>query len=161
MTTEEFKVKILPHYRSMYRVAASVMKSDVETADIVQDAMLRLYEKRNQLNDIVDLKSYCLYVVRNACLNIMRSRKEHIASEDMVDVCSTEDIHNALEWRDMSGIVGKAMRRLPEDQLKVFRLSMYGGFSNAEIAEMLGLTQGNVRVILCRARNKIKELLTK
>jgi len=145
----------------MYRVAASVMKSEVETADIVQDAMLRLYEKRNHLNDIADLESYCIYVVRNACLNIMRSRKEHITTEDIVDVGSTEDIHNALEWRDMSGIVGKAMNRLPEDQLKVFKLSIYGGFSNAEIADMLGLTQGNVRVILSRARNKIKELLTK
>ncbi len=159
MTTDEFKAKILPYYRCMYRVAASVMNNDVEAADIVQDAILKLYEKRNQLKDIVDIKSYCLYVVRNACINIMRSRKEHVATEDISDVSSTEDIHNALEWRDMSGLVGKAMNRLPKDQLKVFKLSMYGGFSNAEIADMLGLTQGNVRVILSRARNKIKELL--
>ncbi len=63
----------------------------------------------------------------------MRSKKEHIPPEDIADVRSTEDIHNALEWRDMSGIVGKALHHLSEDQLKVFKLSMYGGFSNAII----------------------------
>lgn len=39
MTTEEFKAKILPYYKCMYRVAASVMKSEAEAADVVQDAL--------------------------------------------------------------------------------------------------------------------------
>ena len=146
MTTEEFKAKILPHYRCMYRVAASAMGNQDEAADIVQDAMLRLYERKNQLNNVVDIKSYCIYVVRNACLNKIRSRKNHIATEEVSDIESHEDIHNALEWRDMSGIVGRVISRLPADQLKVFKLSAFGGFSNAEIADMLGITQVNVRV---------------
>ena len=73
MTTEEFKAKILPHYKSMYRVAASFMRSEVEAADAVQDAMLRLYEKKNHLDEVIDIKSYCVYVVRNVCLNTIRT----------------------------------------------------------------------------------------
>lgn len=161
MTTEEFKAKILPHYRCMYRVAASVMRSDVEAADVVQEAMLKLYERKNQLNDVVDIKSYCVYVVRNACLNMIRSRKPHFTTEEVSDIESSEDIHDALEWRDMSGLVGRVMDRLPADQLKVFKLSAFGGFSNAEIADALGMTQVNVRVLLSRARKRIKELLSK
>lgn len=161
MNTEEFKAKILPHYRYMYRIAASVMKSDSEAADVVQDVMLRLYERRNQLDNVADIRSYCAYVVRNACLNIMRSRKEYISTEEISDIDSSQDIHRTLERKDMSGIIVKAMNRLPENQLKVFKLSMYGGFSNAEIADMLGITQGNVRILLSRARNKIKELFSK
>ena len=61
----------------------------------------------------------------------------------------------------MSGRVGKAMNRLPADQRNVFKLSAFGGLSNVEIADMLGITQGNVRVLLSRARNKIKELFSK
>lgn len=86
MTTEEFKAKILPHYRYMYLIAASVMGNDAEAADVVQDVMLRLYEKRNRFDDVSDIRSYCVYVVRNACLNIMRSRKEHITTEDVADI---------------------------------------------------------------------------
>lgn len=161
MTTEEFKAKMLPHYRAMYRVAASVIVNGVEAGDVVQDIVLKLYERRNQLNEVADIKSYCLYAVRNACLNIIRDRKTHVTTDELVDIDSTEGIHQSLECREMSDIVGKAMNRLLEDQLKVFKMSAFGGLSNAEIADMLGFTQGNVRVLLSRARNKIKELLLK
>lgn len=161
MTTEEFKAKILPHYKSMYRVAASFMRSEVEAADAVQDAMLRLYEKKNHLDEVIDIKSYCIYVVRNVCLNTIRTKKGHLIADELTDIESSEDIQNDLEWRDMSGRVGKAMNRLPADQRNVFKLSAFGGFSNVEIADMLGITQGNVRVLLSRARNKIKELFSK
>lgn len=161
MNSREFKAKILPHYTSMYRVAASVMRSDDEAADIVQDAMLRLFEKRNQLENIVDTKSYCINVVRNACLNKLRGKKQHLSTDEVTDIDSAEDVHTELEWRDFYGIVSKAMTRLPVDQRNVFRMSVYGGFSNIEIAELLGITQGNVRVLLSRARIKIRKLLTK
>lgn len=161
MNSREFKAKILPHYTSMYRVAASVMRSDDEAADIVQDAMLRLFEKRNQLENIVDIKSYCINVVRNACLNKLRGKKQHLSTDEVTDIDSAEDVHTELEWRDFYGIVSKAMTRLPVDQRNVFRMSVYGGFSNIEIAELLGITQGNVRVLLSRARIKIRKLLSK
>lgn len=161
MNSREFKAKILPHYTSMYRVAASVMRSDDEAADIVQDAMLRLFEKRNQLENIVDIKSYCINVVRNACLNKLRGNKQHLSTDEVTDIDSAEDVHTELEWRDFYGIVSKAMTRLPVDQRNVFRMSVYGGFSNIEIAELLGITQGNVRVLLSRARIKIRKLLSK
>lgn len=161
MNSREFKAKILPHYTSMYRVAASVMRSDDEAADIVQDAMLRLFEKRNQLENIVDTKSYCINVVRNACLNKLRGKKQHLSTNEVTDIDSAEDVHTELEWRDFYGIVSKAMTRLPVDQRNVFRMSVYGGFSNIEIAELLGITQGNVRVLLSRARIKIRKLLSK
>jgi RNA polymerase sigma factor, sigma-70 family len=161
MNSREFKAKILPHYTSMYRVAASVMRSDDEAADIVQDAMLRLFEKRNQLENIVDIQSYCINVVRNACLNKLRGKKQHLSTDEVTDIDSAEDVHTELEWRDFYGIVSKAMTRLPVDQRNVFRMSVYGGFSNIEIAELLGITQGNVRVLLSRARIKIRKLLSK
>lgn len=161
MNSREFKAKILPHYTSMYRVAASVMRSDDEAADIVQDAMLRLFEKRNQLENIVDIKSYCINVVRNACLNKLRGKKQHLSTDEVTDIDSAEDVHTELERRDFYGIVSKAMTRLPVDQRNVFRMSVYGGFSNIEIAEFLGITQGNVRVLLSRARIKIRKLLSK
>ena len=161
MTTEEFIDKILPHYRIMYRVAASVMRSEVEAVDVVQDAMLRLYERKDQLNGIEDIKSYCIYVTRNVCLNTIRGRKDYLTIDALSDIESSENIHNDLEWRDILGIVDNVVIRLPSDQLRVFKLSAFGDFSNIEIADMLGITQVNVRVLLSRARKKIKELLSK
>lgn len=161
MTAEEFKEKILPHYKDMYRVAASVMRNGSEAVDIVQDAMLKLYDRRACLKDVSDLKAYCMYVVRNACLNLIRDRKAFISIEEASNKDSEQDIHSEVECRDLSDAVKKAMDKLPADQKTVFRLSAYGGFSNAEIAEMLGISQGNVRVLLSRARGRIREMLSK
>ena len=63
----------------------------------------------------------------------MRSKKQHLSTDEVTDIDSAEDVHTELEWRDFYGIVSKAMTRLPVDQRNVFRMSVYGGFSNIEI----------------------------
>lgn len=159
MTTEEFNARVLPHYKGMFRVAAALMGSSDAAADAVQDAMLRLWDRRDRLPIVADIKTYCMNAVRNVCLNTIQRSKEAVAKDDIPEVVSDEDVHGELEWRDSAGLVKRAIDRLPTDQRYVLRLSAYGGFSNAEIAELLGISQGNVRVLLWRARTRIKELL--
>lgn len=159
MNNDEFKTKIQPHYRLMYRVAVSVLRNDDEAADAVHDAVLKLFEKRNQLEYISNIKQYCLSVVRNICLNIIRDRKVYIDINELKDIESNENAHNTIEYSDISNSITRVLERLPDDQKMVFQLSAFGGFSNTEIANMLGITQGNVRVILSRVRKKIKVLI--
>ena len=161
MTNEEFKASILPHYMGMYRIAASIMRSGDEAADAVQDAMLKLWDSRDKLKNVSDLKAYCLNAVRNVCLNAIQRTKVSAADDTGTDIASDEDVHSKVEWRDSADIVNQAMSRLPADQRYVLRLSAYGGFSNAEIADLLGISQGNVRVLLSRARKRLKELMSK
>lgn len=161
MTTEEFKKDILPYYRNMYRVAASLLGNSDEAADAVQDAILKLWDRRDRLENIEDLRSYCINTMRNLCINTMQRRKTPFSTASAPEVMSDEDLHGEIEWRDLSGFVDRAMGRLSADQKYVLKLSAYGGFSNAEIADMLGTSQGNVRVLLSRARNRLKDLLKK
>lgn len=163
MNNEEFKAEIQPHYRLMYRVAASVLKNDDEAADAVHDAVLKIFERRNQLKDVPNVKQYCLSVVRNTCLNLIRDRKVYVEIDKAGDIESneTEEVYNIMESKELSDYVARVIERLPADQKRVFQLSAFGGFSNAEIANLLGITQGNVRVILSRARKKIKVLFSK
>lgn len=163
MNNDEFKAEIQPHYRLMYRVAASVLKNDDEAADAVHDAVLIIFERRNQLKDVPNVKQYCLSVVRNTCLNLIRDRKVYVEIDKAGDIESNEneDVYNIMESKELSDYVARVIERLPADQKRVFQLSAFGGFSNAEIANLLGITQGNVRVILSRARKKIKVLFSK
>lgn len=159
MNNNEFKARIQSHYRLMYRVAASVLENEEEAIDAVHDAVLKLFEKRNQLDHISNLKQYCLRVVRNTCLNIIRDRKVFVDINDYTYIDSNENIHNIIECKDLSNMVMMAIERLPAEQKRVFKLSAFGGLSNAEIADILGITQGNVRVIMSRVRKFIKEIL--
>ncbi len=160
MTKEDFKANILPHYKTMYRVAASVMGSADEAADAVQDVMLKLWNIRDRLCYVEDVGAYCLRMVKNLCINNMNRRKISEEITVMHNVASEEDIHSSVEWRDSADVVKRAMDSLTPDQKYVMGLSAYGGFSNAEIAELLGMTPGNVRVILSRARTRLRELLS-
>lgn len=107
------------------------------------------------------MKLYCLSAVRNTCLNIIRDRKYYFEIDEVANIASDENTSTILEYKNLSDCIAKAMECLPVDQKRVFQLSAFGGFSNAEIADLLGITQGNVRVILSRARNKIKVLISK
>ena len=102
MTTEEFKAEIEPHYRLMYRVAASVLKSDYEAADAVHDAVLKLFEKPDRLKDVPDVKLYCLSAVRNTCLNIIRDRKYYFEIDEVANIASDENTSTILEYKNLS-----------------------------------------------------------
>ena len=93
MTSEEFKVIILPYYKNMYRVAASIMRSNDEAADAVQDAMLRLWHSRDKLKNVRDLKSYCNNVARNVCINTIQRIKITSSADTIPDVMSDDDVH--------------------------------------------------------------------
>ncbi len=161
MTTAEFKANILPHYKSVYRVAVTLMGNSQEAADIVQDVMLRLWDRRNGLVNVENIRMYCVNMTRNACLNALRSKKAPSDTGLPQDLVSDEDIHKELEWREASEFINMVMEYLPKTQKNVLRLSAFGGLSNAEIAELTGISQGNVRVLLSRARARIKELYKK
>ena len=88
MTTEEFKANIMPHYMSMYRVAATVMISRDEAADAVQDAIIRLWDKRDKLNNISDLKSYCFSLVQGGVARFLRfCWQSHKPSARQPEIC--------------------------------------------------------------------------
>lgn len=157
MNSEEFKAKIEPLYRIMYRVAMSALRNEDEAADAVHDTVLKLFDRRNQLENISNFKSYCLCALRNICLNIKRNRKVSLEITEVKEIHSDYTPYDIIYYNDLSNKVKTVLEQLPVNQKKVFQLSAFGGFSNSEIAEMLGVTQGSVRMILSRVRKKIKE----
>lgn len=98
MNNDEFKAEIQPHYKLMYRVAASVLRNDDEAADAVHDAVLKIFERRNQLKDVPNVKQFCLSVVRNTCLNIIRDRKASIEIDKVTDLNlnENEDVYKII-----------------------------------------------------------------
>lgn len=159
MLTEEFKKMVLPYHKDMYRVAYSILGGCDAAGDAVQDAMLNLWSSRNKLRNVADIKSYCLSAVRNTCIKALRRNKNMTFEPDTPEITSDEDIHNSVELKDSMELIDAAIRRLPVDQRYVLRLSAYGGFSNEEIADLLGISNGNVRILLCRARKRLKDIL--
>ena len=72
---------------------------------------------------------------------------------------SADDPMRDFEARERKEILDAAIQKLPENQKKAIVLSKYEGFSNKEIAEIMGLSVSAVEALIHRARKKLHDLL--
>ncbi len=155
MTGQEFRALILPLQDAMYRVAFLQLRQEDDAADVVQDTILRLWQKHDEISESLNHKSYCLTAVRNGALSRIRSREECVEIPESIP--ASDNVEDSLESKESLSLVRKAIASLPSNQREVIRLSSDMGYSNDEIAHITGLTPVNVRALLSRGRRRIRE----
>jgi len=159
MTAEGFKEKYIPYHQKMYRVAYRLLEDNYDAEDMVQEAYIKLWNKRDELNHIDNIESYCIVLLRNLCLDFIRSKNRHpIQSTEDMTLSDKEVLINEIENNDNIKHIEAIIGQLPDQQQKIIRLRHFEDYSNEEIENIMGLTSVNVRVLLSRARKRIKEL---
>ncbi len=157
MTGQEFRALILPLQDAMYRVAFLLLQQEDDAADTVQDTIMRLWQKHDEISECRNHKAYCLTAVRNSALSLIRSREESVEIPESIP--APDNVQIRLESEESLALARKAIDTLPANQREVIRLSSYMGCSNEEIARITGLTTVNVRALLSRGRRHIRELM--
>lgn len=142
----------------MYAVARILLGNEEDAADATQACMLAVWEKVADGFDIDTPMAYCLRTVRNHCLRLIQQRHEAVSIESMAEPSYSDTTFEDSEW---SARLKDAMAGFPEQERSVVSLSIIGEYSNVEIAESLGITPGNVRVILHRGRTRLRNLFYK
>lgn len=143
----------------MYAVALRMGLPDEDAADAVQETQLRLWRRRQALPaDEAELRSYCMAALRNECISSVR-KKKLLLSGDISGIEMAVGAVNETEQADSIRHLKFLMRNLPEGQRKVMILSSVAGLDTAGIAEITGMTPGNVRQLLSRARKRLRDLL--
>lgn len=158
----DFKHDILPLRDRLFRLSLRITLNREEAEDVVQDVMLRLWQKRDELNEVVNLETYAMTMARNHALDrkaLSANRSVSLDEElhDRPNAGDTPDVH--LIRSEASDRLSAAIDALPEKQRSVLQLRDMEGKSYAEIAAILSLTESDVKVTLFRARNKLKEQL--
>jgi len=131
--------------------------------EIVQEAFIKYYERRDVLPTDDGLKYWLIRVTRNLTLNYEKRRgRERRALERVFHEPAPRSEKSALETMtdaESVGDVQKALLLLPENLRTVLVLKEYTGFAYAEIGKMLNITEGNVKVRVFRARARLAQLL--
>lgn len=154
MELQEFKLKVYPLKDRLYRQALFMLKSVEEAEDTLQDVMLKLWHKREQLIGYTSVEAYAVTMTRNACLDKLKTKK-HKNGFDIQEMELDSGVLTAQEkMEQMQGasVMMQAFDRLPEQQRKLILLREVEGFSYEEISEQTGLEVNNIRVALSRAR---------
>lgn len=147
----------------LFRIAYRMTGRREVAEEIVQEAFIKYYERRDVLPTDEGLKYWLIRVVRNLTLNFEKRRgRERRALEKVFHEPAPKAEKGALETMtdaESVGEVQKALLLLPENLRTVLILKEYTGFAYAEIGKMLNITEGNVKVRVFRARARLAQLL--
>ena len=157
-----FRNDILPLKDKLYRLALRITLDSAEAEDVVQDTMIRVWNKREEWPQFESIEAYCLTVARN--LAIDRSQKMEAQNVELTP--ETHEMPDALTpyeqlaQDEQMKIIHRLVSELPEKQRTIMQLRDIEGRSYKEIADVLQITEEQVKVNLFRARQKIKQRYT-
>ncbi len=157
MTQETFKNTVFILKNEMYRFAKRFVMSSDEAEDVVQDLMLKFWQKKDELEQFGNLKSYALKAVRNECLNRLKHHDVKLGFADM-------QLHRSelysMEVNNLKEHIIGFINQLPEKQRMVIHLKDVEEYEVSEISEILEMEENAIRVNLMRARQKVKKQIS-
>jgi RNA polymerase sigma factor (sigma-70 family) len=163
MSLSRFHTQVLPVRPKLYRFALHLLGNEDDAMDITQDAMMKVWQQQDKFDELQNMEAWCMRIVRNLALDKLRSRKyrhaEDLDRAEEVPTMGTPD--TAAEKQDVMTRVREAMAALPEKYRTIMQLRDIDGYSYQEIADILEIGLGDVKVNLHRARKTVREALQK
>ena len=163
----DFRTTILPHRDRLYRLALSITLDTADAEDIVQDTMLKAWERREQWPQIRNIEAWLTQICKNLALDHKKKRSR------IVPLTTDEQQPSAIinpplgpsgrftleesSILDSHSSIIHLISQLPPPQDDIVRLRDIEGYSYREIAEQLNLSEDQVRVYLHRARTRLRE----
>jgi RNA polymerase sigma-70 factor (ECF subfamily) len=161
MDAETFKKVFLPYHQKLYRIAYRIVQDAANAEDIVQETFIKLWNKRGDMQDIENTEAFSIIILRNTCLDFLRKTKNDYHANYDADIPETTSLAKQIEVQDEAEQVKKLINKLPEQQRQVMIMKHWDGYSDEEIEQITGISPGNIRVILSRARKTIREQFIK
>lgn len=151
------------YFTNLQSFCFSFVKSQEVAEEIVSDVFIKLWQIRNQLPEINNLKVYLYSIAKNFCLNyITRHFKNPLTSLDDLDIEPIVNMGNPEELCISADLVNKirhVIRALPPQCRLIFQMVKEDGMRYKEVAEILGISPLTVRNQLAIAVKKISETL--
>jgi len=157
MTQETFRNTVFILRDEMFRFAKRFVMSSDEAEDVVQDLMIKFWQKKDELETFGNLKSYALKSVRNECLNRL---KHHDVKLGFADLQIHRSELYSMDVNNLKDHILSFINQLPEKQKMVVHLKDVEEYEVSEISEIMEMEENAVRVNLMRARQKVKEQIT-
>lgn len=158
MTTEEFKNKVIPFSQKLYPMLFRILKNEEETRDALQELLLKLWSKRYDLNQCVNQSAYIIAMAKNYSFDLLKKKRPKIMDEkEEYQILNLPANETGPDTKEKFEHIQKIIENLPEKYRVVIQARDIDGFTFEEIKELTGLEVPHIRVILSRARLKVKD----
>lgn len=156
MNSSEFRRKLFSISKDLYPMVARMIGDHDRTEDAIQEIMLKLWEKRNQIAKHPNMKGLVFLTARNYCIDLLRKKKMEVGSDSLkFEVFKSEDSLKQLEYEELNTVIRKIINDLPDQQKEVLMMRDLDGYEFTEIAAAMELKIEHVRVLLSRARKHV------
>lgn len=163
MNAQEFKQRFMPYHRMLYRVAYRLTGNVQDAEDLLQDTFVRLWQKREVITEEVLTEAYLVIVMKNLHRDKMR-QKPLDSTDELTEQIQPPDEgipDEMAERRDEAFLMKDLIERLPQREHDIITMYLLDELSYSEIEDATGLKQGNIRQIVMRTRQKLKEQFNK
>ena len=160
MKKVSFRNDVLPLKDILYRLALRITQNSPEAEDIVQDTLIRIWNRREQWEEIDSIEAFALTVCRNLALD---SIGRHQARNASLDDQRTErpdqgpSPYEHAQQHDRLDTIRRLMDTLPEKQRSCMQLRDFEGKPYKDIAAIMGISEQQVKVNIFRARQTVKQ----
>lgn len=164
MDLEAFQTSVLPLKSKLFRFALRMLASEDEAKDVVQEVFTRVWNRRDTMGEVRNWEAWCMRVAHNLSIDRIRlnNRQHSVPLSEGLDVLhDTLSPHDRTELGESMKQVADIMATLPPKQQQVVHLRDVEGYSYKEICDVLELDMSQVKVYLFRARNALREKLSR
>ena len=160
MKNISFRDDILPLKNQLFRLALRITLNRFEAEDIVQDTLIKVWNRRSDWEDIDSIEAFSLTICRNLSLDrIKKKENDNTSLEDVkgVEPLSSSNPQDRMIQADRVNLIRQIVDSLPEKQRSCMQLRDFEGKSYKEIAVILDITEEQVKVNIFRARQAVKQ----
>lgn len=170
--SEAFYELVHPHERGVFLAALSILKNEADAEEVAQEAFLKAFQNLSRFRREAKFSTWLIQITINEAKMKLRKDRRHLYSS--IDGGLTTDDgdyiprdfadwrpipSDALEAAELRDALSKALQSLPEKHSSVFILRDVQQLSVAETAEILGISEANVKTRLLRARLQLRDAL--
>ena len=164
MDLESFENRVITTKNKLFRFAMRFLGNEEEAKDIVQEVFIRVWNGREQMEKVQNWEAWCMRITRNLSLDRIRliTKKQTRPIEESFDLHHDSlSPHESTEMGESMKKISQMIAALPDKQRQVIHLRDVEGYSYQEICDILDLDMNQVKVNLFRARNAVRERMTK
>lgn len=152
------------YHKSLCYFARQLVNNDGQADDIVADAFIKVWQKKDDFENLVSIKAFMYVTIRNSCCNYLKHIRRRTASHEEILRMAEKDedyIESKMIKADLLQVVLQEVENLPPVRRKIFKMIYLEDLSIFEIAKKLNITVDTVRVQKARALHGIRSVILK
>lgn len=167
--TPLYEIIVRRYNAYLYKIGRSYNYNHEDTQDLMQDTYVDAFRNLGKFEGRSSFKTWLVRIMLNNCYRKKEKlsfKNEYATAEPNENITpmfnnSNNDINREIYSHELGRIIEKALEQIPEDYRMVFSLREMNGFSVAETAKLLEISESNVKVRLNRAKTMLKDILEK